>query len=231
LERGALSDESFRKLADKYVLFCHVTSQVPTDPHQNLMGKKGGQGFPFLAFLNSEGSLIAVHGGPRTVKSFEATGARTAAYLEVEKKADAGDAGAKVEMLLQQIELGRTTLKRGKGRLKEAGGELSKEQQARLEALEATAEVSELARAAGRDPQKRAEAGKKCLEMKKAGRVPSGHWEKLTWWLLIMDCAEAAKDAPTFEEALKGLKDHVGDEPGVKKLLEEKEAVLKGMSK
>lgn len=233
MERGALSEEGFPKLADKFVLFCHITSRVPTDKNQELLKEKGGQGFPYLVFMDSEGNVVAKHSGARTVKGFENSGAKAVTYMEVKKKAEGGDKAAKIDLVLAEIDLGKVTLDEGQKKLKELG-ELSKEQQAKLDGLATNAAVMEVAKPIRRnDKQGMIDAGKKFAEMKSAGKIPTGDQEIQMFWIFIMDYAESQKDAKLFEEGFTALKTKFADsinkqwvqtnEERLKKLKESKE--------
>ena len=74
LEGGALMQDDFVRFSKNYVLFAHVTSQVPGDKNQDLLQKKGGTGFPFIAFMDSEGNVIAKHEASRTAYGWARTG-------------------------------------------------------------------------------------------------------------------------------------------------------------
>lgn len=98
------------------------------------------------------------------------------------------------------------------------------EQQAHLDAALLNQEVLGILSASGTD---RAAAGKKFVEMKGAGRIPAGETEYLMLWDAILSYAEAQGDAKTFEEGLGKLREKLGQNPGKKKYLDAKDAVLK----
>jgi hypothetical protein len=215
------------------VLFCHITSRVATDKHQELLKEKGGQGFPYLVFMDSDGNVLAKHSGARSIKGFEATGGKAVAYMEVKKKAEGGDKAAQIDLVLAEMDLGKTTLEEGQKKLKELG-ELSKEQQAKLDGIATNATVMEIVKPLRRnDKQGMIDAGKKFFDMKKEGKIPSGDQEFQMFWILMMDYAESVKDAKTFEEGFTSLKTKFGDtinkqwaqqnEERLKKLKEAKE--------
>ncbi|MBI3270289.1 MAG: hypothetical protein HYZ53_14865 [Planctomycetes bacterium] len=214
------------------VLFCHITSQVPTDPYQNLLEEKGGNGFPFLAVLDAEGGVLAQHDGARSAAAFEATVTKAQATAkeldELRKKADGGDEAAKIDLLLRQCELGHVKPDQAKARLAELKN-VPKEKQAKLDGFLANGEVMQVAQSMdGKDPQKMLEAGKKFAEMRKAGRVPTDEQMFQVFWILTLGYAESQKDAALFEEGLNALKTRFG--PHIRKeWVEQNEAKLKAM--
>ncbi|MGH7152014.1 MAG: hypothetical protein ACREIU_15020, partial [Planctomycetota bacterium] len=64
------------------VLFLHNTSRLKEEPYPELLREKGGRGFPYLVFLDSDGGVIARHDARRTVEDFRATKARAETYLD-----------------------------------------------------------------------------------------------------------------------------------------------------
>lgn len=217
-------EEGFAKWSGQYVLFCHVTSNVSTDPHQKLLQEKGGRGFPYLVFMDQDGNVLAKHEGPRNVEGFSKTSEKVQSFLDLKKKAESGDKDAKVDLLIVQIELGHFKADEARNRAKELK-DVPPEKQKRIDSALANMEVMEIVQTVTRDRATRIAAGRKCLEMKKAGRVPSGDQETQIFWILIMDVAEEDKDAALFEEGLNALKTKFGDKVN-KRWLEQNEARL-----
>ncbi len=219
--------DDFVKFSRDYVLFCHITSRVPGEKHGNLLSEKGGRGFPHMAALDSDGNVIAVHQGRRDPSGFAETMKAASRFMDLVKKAEAGDKAAKFEVLVHRLKMGSLS---GPEAEKAAGelGPLSKEQQKTLEGLLADAAVRGVLEGMTRDPNSRLEAGKKFLEMKKAGKpAPSGEREFQVYWILMMDYAEKQKDAATFEEALKALKARFGNSSQAQKFFKDKEEALR----
>lgn len=219
-------DEKFKAFAKDHVLFCHITSMVKGDAHPDLLEEKGGKGFPYLAFLDDDGNVIATVEGPRTVAGFAESSKKAHAFLELKAKAAKGDGQAKIDFLTARLELGQ--LKPADARKQiDALGKLTPEQKAKLDGLLADAEVMEIASTVTDDKATQKAAAEKFLAMKKAGRVPSGEQASQMFWILIMNLAEAEKDAATFEEGLKALKAKFGNDPNVAAFFKKKEATLK----
>ena len=162
-----------------------------------------------MVYLDVEGKVLAVHEGPRDAEGFAKTGKKAAAFVELREKAGKGDAAARLDLLMLQLELGQVGDEEAGKQLKD----LSKptpEQQKRIEALRAGAAVKAVV-ATIRDEKSEIEAGKKFLEMRKAGRPePPGDGEAQPYWICIMYYAEEKKDADTYEMALKALKARFG---------------------
>ncbi len=193
-----------------------------------LFTEKGGRGFPYLAILDAEGNLLAKHFGQRTLEMFRETGRRAQAkaqvLLDLKAKAGQGDAAAIHAYLLAQLELGHLKLEEARRRADELAN-LSQEQTKKLRGLLADLEVEEIA--AVRDETSIVEAGRKCFEMKRAGRVPIGAEAVQAFWFMILEYAEDRKDAVAFEEGLDALRSKFGADPRMSMTLQEKEAVLK----
>jgi outer membrane PBP1 activator LpoA protein len=217
------SDEGFLKSAEKYVLFCHITSQVKTDPYQTLRNEKGGTVYPYLAFLDFDGTLLASLSWPPSLKKIESAAAQVASYYETRKKADSGDKAAKFDLLMFEVEFGKIKFEDAQAQVKDMG-ELTKEQQARMLDAEVISIVKPIKH---NDKTALRQAGKKFLEMKTQGRIPVGDKALQAFWICIMDYAEAEKDAALFEEALNALKEKHGNNPDAKPFFEKKEEALR----
>ena len=93
------------------VLFVHNTSHVKTDPYDNLLREKGFGGFPTVAFLTSDGSIAGVVEGKRTIEGFNEALTKAQTYAkDVIAKAQAGDAAASKQLLLDNIKRGSMKL-------------------------------------------------------------------------------------------------------------------------
>lgn len=227
LEGGALQQDEFVTWAKDYVLFLHVTTRVESDPYQNLLHEKGGSGFPHLAFLDAEGSVIGVHQGSRDVEGFRKTGEKAKSLAELKKKAESGDPGARFDYLVASLEMSPMTPEELEKRLKECG-ELTKEQKARIDPLLLNNEVHGLLESVQSEEEAMALAPK-FLEMKKAGRIPTGDDESMGFWMVLMNHAESEKDIALFEEALGAMREKLKDNPRAKKFLTSREETLQEM--
>ncbi len=208
------------------MLYCNITTHVSTDKDQELLEQKGGDGFPYLIFMDAEGNVLAKHEDQRDAEGFARTGKKAQAFLELKAKAGKGDKAALIDLAIAQLELGHITAEEGQKKL--AGlGTLSKAQQAKVDGLLAAAEVREALKTVTREKETQLAAGQKFLEMKKAGRpAPEGD-EAQPYWILIMNYAEEHNDAGTFADALKALRAKYGDNPQAAPFFRAKEATLK----
>ncbi len=208
------------------MLYCNITTHVPADKDQDLLEKAGGQGFPHLVFMDSEGKVIATHEEERDAAGFAKTGKKAKAFLELKAKAAKGDKPAQLDLAIAQLELGHITAEEAQKKF--AGlGKLSKAQQAKVDGLMTAAEVREILKGVTREKESQLAAGQKFLEMKKAGKAAPEGDEAQSFWILMMNYAEEQKDAATFAEALKALKAKYGDNPQAAQFFKTKEATLK----
>ena len=143
------------------------------------------------------------------------------------KKAAEGDKSAGIDVAITELEQGKLTEEAAKKKIGELG-EPTPEQQARLDAIVLNAEVLRISQASGKDF---IGAGKQFLEMKKAGRLPTGYKETDIFWNRILALAESEKNAQLFEEGLNELKKKFASNPNTKKYFEGKDEVLKKLKR
>ncbi len=211
------------------MLFCHVTTRVPTDKDQGLLKEKGGTGFPYLIWMDAEGTVIQKQGG-RTVSAFQ----KTATYLELKRKRAAGDTTVAAELLITGAELGDVTPEQvAKDR---AGLELDAAQLQRLDAALFHAEIRTTLQGIGRDPAKKEAAGKTFLAHYHAGKLPSDSADmqvSLGYWSLLLDVALAAADVEAYEAGVVAIetvftRNNIKN-PGAVKFIADIKAKLEGL--
>ena len=208
------------------MLYCNITSHVPADKDQDLLEQKGGEGFPYLIFMDSKGNVLAKHEDQRDAEGFARTGKKATAFLELKAKADKGDKAAQIDVAIAQLELGHITSEEARKKLSGLGT-ISKAQQAKMDALLVAAEVRETLKSVTEEKGTQLAAGKKFLDMRKAGKAAPEGDEAQGFWILIMIYAEEQKDAGTFSDALKALKAKYAGNPQAAEFFREKEATLK----
>lgn len=215
------------KFGADYVLFCHITTQIQGEKHGNLLSERGGNGFPHIVFMDSEGALIAVHEGARSAEEFAKTGGKAKAFLDLKKRAEGGDAAAKAGLIIARLELRQ--LKAGEAREQIKGVTFTPAQQSKLDGLLNDAAIREILEGLKtRDKAAMLAVGKKFYEHMKAGKpAPTGDSEIQAYWILMMDYAESRQDAGTFEVALAGLRGKFGAVASAKPFFDKKEAILK----
>ncbi len=153
--------------------FLHITTRIPGHPHDDLLTRFGGRGFPTLAFLDAEGRKLMEYSGPRTTKGFEQALEEVQEFLDLEARAAAGEAKAATELLIRQLALQWFDFEEAKAKV-EALTEVSSKQRKLLDQLLIDTEVRGLADSHGDSRSKRVEAGKRFLE---EARVSAGHLE------------------------------------------------------
>jgi hypothetical protein len=200
------------KFSKDYVLFCHITTQIAGEKYGNLLEEKGGEGWPFLVFMDPEGNVVAVHEENRTPEEFGKTGEKARAYLRLKEKAEKGDKTAQIDLLITQLSLGQ--LKADEiGKKIQAVGTPTPEQKARLDGEVLNAQILDLLKTVDSD-EKAKEVGKKFYETQKSGKPgPTGGPAFLSYYSMILDLSEQQKDPQTFEAALKALKGKYGTNP------------------
>lgn len=200
------------------MLFCHITSRVETDKHQNLLREKGGTGFPYLVFMDAEGNVLAKQ-GQRTVAAFEATVDRLAKRSALAKKAEAGDAAAKVDLAICDHELGSIDFAALQERTK--GLSLTDAQKASIEQFGVEAEVASIlntarARPINPDsPNPMGEIPTKLKAMKEKGRIPKGN-TATSFWVTLANAAITDGDKKAANEAYSELEKLAEKNPALK---------------
>jgi len=216
------------KFSKDYVVFCHITTQIDGEKHGDLLEQKGGQGFPHIVFMDSDGKVLAEHQGDRSADGFAKTGQQAKDYITLKAKAEKGDKAAKIDFIIVQLSLGQLKAPEAEAKIKEAGTP-SKEQMAKLEGELVNASVMDIVKTVEDEVTAKA-AGKKFYEFEKAGKPgPSGDQAIQPYYILMMQAAEAAKDAAIFEKALTALKKKFGDNPQAKRFFEANEKKLQEM--
>jgi hypothetical protein len=210
------------KFSEKVVLFLHVTSHVEEDKYQELFEAKGGDGFPYMLYMDAGGDVIAKMDRPYDIDAFTTALGKASTYLAVVKKAEGGDKAASLEVLITKLETGGIKAEEAKKKLKELP-KPSAEQLPRLNGALANAEVKDIV------TEQQEATAKKFIEMIKAKRVPTDKEVGETFYMTVLNYAEKQKDAASFEEALNGLKEMFGDNPQAKGFFDAKEKTLKKM--
>lgn len=226
LENGPLLTDDFVKFSKDYVLYVHITTMIPGEKYGDLLEQKGGNAFPWLVFMDPTGEIILEHEGPRNAEAFAKSGAKAKEWLSAKEKADKGDKPAQIDFAILQLGMGKIKAADAVKTVAAAGAP-SKDQQAKLDAELINAEVREAVLALRSDEQA-AELGKKFYARFKEGKpVPTADNAFQSYYILIMNSADEAKDTTTFETTLKALKEKYGSMPGAAAFFEEREQRLK----
>ncbi len=209
------------------VLFLHITTKIEGRKDDDLLGRVGGRGFPHLVAMDAEGKVLGSPPG-RSVGDFRTMNE----YYELKPKAEKGDANTKIEFFIRAIAMGDyKSLDEAKKHLATLK-KVSKEQQVRIDQAFFGLEIQDVLKPLreNKDRSKmqelQAAAGKTFLEMHKKGRVPKSDGLIGEFYSAILAHAEAAKDIPAFEEALKILEEKF---PQATQFFEAKRKVLDQM--
>ncbi|MHC5210431.1 MAG: hypothetical protein ACYTG2_06930 [Planctomycetota bacterium] len=178
-------------------------------PYDGLLREMGGTGFPTLMFLDADGRRILKHAGPRTVKGFEKSLEEVQDFLDLAKKAEAGDDKAATAVLLRQLELGWWGLDEARER-RDALKTVSSKQKKEFEQLLIDTEVRSLAAAVEEDEAHIA-AGKHFAAMWAEKRIPRADAERSSFWWAIAAYAEHEGDKKTFKRVIGEYDDLVDD--------------------
>jgi hypothetical protein len=211
----------FESFAKNVVLFCHITSRVSTDPDQDLLEEKGGEGFPYIVFMDADGNVLSKHEGGRTVDAFEKSRQDVDIYYKAKSAAAKGDKAAEADVVLSEIDFGILTKEAGEAKLK--GLKLKPEQEKRRAQVFYNAEVKDLVSGAA--------LGKRFYDDLKAGKKPTKDDLLGPYYQNIMTYGEQAKKADVFEAGFKGLRafyesNYGADNPQVRNWVQAQEAAL-----
>jgi hypothetical protein len=188
------------------VPFLHVTTHLEAKQDDELLSDYDESSFPTFLFLDAEGKLLARHRGPRSIEAFGATLAKVQRCFELQKKADAGDKVALVDVLLLHCELHRIDL----ADLEELieGMRLSDAQKKTFASLGADAEVTDMRTVVQRarySAEALADAGEMFVDHFDKGGVPLAAWNRGLFWLGLGYHAVAEKKAELYARAVKEL--------------------------
>lgn len=225
LEAGPLSEELFKYFGQDVVLFCHVTSQVEGDAHQDLLRQKGGSAFPYLAFLDAAGNVIAKP-KDRTVDAFhDAVEQDVAAWFEL-VEASADDADAAARLFEKRVEFGhfddfdaaRAEMARYES--------LSPARRARLEQALIAQEFNRILGTV-RGEAEAAAGGARTLPMFEKGRIPKDQGLAFFYWAFLAQHAAETGNAELLGRCIEELGDHSRARP----LLPRLKKAYEGMQK
>lgn len=190
----------------------------------------GGSEHPSFFFLDAQGEVLGRHDPSDTsVKALEETGARVRRSLELQKKADAGDAAAKIDLRIAQCDLGVIEFSDLEGEIE--GVTLAAEQERAVATLRADATVSDMMQVLrkNRDEAAKGLVAEEFLALYGKGTHPGRPGNRRFYWAVLAGQAVAKKDAPMLKDAIAGLRALAGPEPSGREAqqLTELEARLK----
>ena len=223
MEGGLLSSEELKAFAKDYVRFAHVTTKIDGRAHDDLMERKGGTGFPYVATMNADGRVIATLGlGGRDLAGLEAMMKAGAAYEAKRAKADRTDAET-AELLAFDVGVGNVTPEEARKTL--ASLDLDEDAADELDMAIADVEIAAvLATIRSRDDLP--VVGEKLAAMMSEGKIPTDAGRAVRFYAAIIAYAERARDLPAFEKALAALARRAERDGGARRIVEQKQPVL-----
>jgi hypothetical protein len=172
----------------------NLMTKVEGDPDQELFYQMGCLGFPTLAVLDGDGSLLAKHQGKRDVDAFEATIRDARTFQDTLKKAAGGDADARNAVLEQQIEWGSISHADATKAL--AGAKLDSDRKAKLEQGLLALEFNE-----ARREKDFAVRYAKLDAMRAGNRIPKERGSTVGFWSTLVTAAEQTGDVGKLKAA------------------------------
>ncbi len=219
MEGGALLTPEFQEFSKNHVMFLHVTTQIKGRKDDDLLGKKGGRGFPFLCVMDDQGNVLAQHEGDRTAEAFEATVGEAQKFIDLKKRAASGDKPAGIDYALARCRKGQINFEELSKELKPLG-KLTAEQQKAFDGLKADDLVRQTLDV---------EVGRKFAEMQSKGIIPVDEEQEQRFWEHIRSYAETTKNVKVFETWLAFMKTKFGSHPNAKPYFEAQEQKLAEM--
>jgi hypothetical protein len=199
----------------------NLMTRVEGDPDQELFYETGCLGFPTLAVLDADGTLLAKHQGQRNVEGFDATIAKAREFQDVLKKAAGGDAAAKATVLEKRVEWGSIPLAEARKTLAEVGN-LDADRKQKIEQGLLNIEFNEANRE--KDP---AQKFAKLDAMRAGNRIPKdARGGTVRFWGQLVMAAEGTGDAARMKTALDQAKQELAGDANAQRFLETAEQRL-----
>ena len=226
LENGFFSSESFVEAAREVVLYCHITSGVTGDPHQEFPRELGVWALPFVVALDEEGRPIARAQEPVNQDSvLGLIDKEMVDYRALRTLAAGGDKDAKAKFLMRRIELGHLEADDIQAELVDADY-LSEEQEQTIRSGLAGLMLMEiLLRTRDGDPENSRKLVEAVMAMKEAGSIPTGEMA-FFFWQVVLGHADQTADAALFTEALTKIKAMPIQDPKWMKRMETRQRAL-----
>ena len=226
LESSVFSSEEFKTFSESNVMLAHVTTHIEGRKYDGLLSEKKGRGWPYIVVLSPEGDLIGKAEG-KSVEAFTKMMTSAAEFVAISSKAEKT---LDDEIFLFQHAINEGSLTFAQAKEKAASfKDPTAEQQTKIDAGLTDLEIVDaLGKPKSREEhEKLAEAaGKKFVEMWKAGREPNSAAAYDPFYMLIMKTADAAGDPALYEKALGKLRERHGEKEGAARFFEQKEKRL-----
>lgn len=228
-----LSSEEFKNWGKNVVLFAHVTTHIEGRKNDDMLGKKGGQGWPHIVALDANGDVTAKAGG-RSVEGFAAMIESGKKYTAIATKAEK-TSDDKLFLLEHALDMGSVDAAEATKQLAAIEGvaaDKKKGVEARIFDLAIAGEVPKTRLGREEFEKFRIDAGKKFAGWMKEGKEPSGSnpgiYARFFEWMMAY--AESEKNADLFETCIDKLRAKF-DNPNAKKFLDAQQKKLEEMRK
>lgn len=220
--RDGEPNEDFVEWSGGYELLVHVTSHVYTDEYHDLFSERGGLAWPYLAFLDQDGHVLAQHDGPNTVEGLEESAGRAREMARLAAKARTGDAEAAREVFLARLRMEALSFEEALASFEQLGDELSGDQWAAVQQLlvnkELTEEMGRLQREHGSAFMRELPA--RAAEFLRAGKMPTNRLAR-HFFAAVLRHAEREDDRDLAEQLVHKAEELFGDQPAAARMLEQ----------
>jgi hypothetical protein len=186
--------------------------------------EKDGTGFPYLIFMDESGEVLAKQ-RERTVAGFKKSQRALALLAGLDKPNLSKDKPVAAAIYIAKLELGKFELAEATTRAKDL--ELDEKQKIVFDREITNLSVADLY-AKARQNRDYASLGAKFVDMKKAGKIPTGAWGR-NFWSQIMNFAQTKRDVKLYEEAYGKYKALLGGDKRYQRLFERYDAVLEAL--
>jgi hypothetical protein len=235
LEQSVLSSQEFVAFSKDVVLFCHISTRIPTEPFNHLFAEKGGNAFPTLMILDQDGNVLARQCGDRSmrvVRDLYAEGCRFSDLIKQCTCPDSKvDSDTRFDCLTKQIQYGHLAPEAARSRAA-AIPRLPADRKAFLESSIVSRECAlallDIRKAP--DTAGQLSAAKKLVEMQKAGHIPSDT-NVFPFWEWVMSYASHNADIKLYEDGLIAMRALLPNDSDTRERLQEKEDTLNRMKR
>lgn len=204
--------------------YLNVMTHIEDREDDELLYDLGGSEHPSFFFLDAEGQVLGRHDADNvSVKALEETGGKVRRSLELRKKADAGEAGARADLAIVECDLGVLEFSDLEGEIE--GMTLTAEQERAVGTLRADSTVSDMAQVfrKNRDDAARNLVAEEFLALYRKGTHPARPGNVRFYWAVLAGQAVLKKDAPILKDAIGGLRAAAGAEPSEREAQQLKE--------
>lgn len=233
-ERQVLSDPDFGKVAERAVLYCHVTTHLDKDADQ-LLYELRGSGWPHHAVLDATGRVLGTHESHRdkSVAELLALLDRAQAYLRLEADVAREVAMQRRRQLDAGLAAGALDLASARALLAQCGA-LTRSDAERFAGALTDLEVADVLRRHDRfDERAQIAAGGEIHGLWRMGKRPAERnasrdfWGGLLLWLEKQD----KPDLTLYREALGELDKRFGDARGYRSFLDARRKALEELQR